>query len=304
MMEVLELEGEHAPRAASNRATQVLEDGGVVVFPYRPFTLSTAEQQMLDPAISDGRSKNISLDPATAEVSGAMLGEPGRAVLAAMIGRFAATADALLADLTPGYAPALQRRRTSFRPGAIADRALSRRKDDRRLHVDAFPANPTQGRRILRVFANVNPVGEARVWNVGEEDFQATAARFRDHLKVRAGLARIKQAIGITRDLQSPYDQMMQQLHDAAKLSDDYQTNGPRRRLTFPAGSLWVVYTDSVVHAAMTGQHALEQTYLLPVIAMQNEAIAPIRILENLTNRKLDCLWQAKGSAGKTCGAS
>ena len=286
-MDVLELDGDSAALAGSNRAQAAIEAGGVVVFPRRAFALSPVETRLLDPAISDGRSKNISLDPATGAVSGVALDPAGRALLGGMIGRFAAEADALLAELTPAYAPALQRRRTSFRPGAIAGRALSRRKDDRRLHVDAFPANPVQGRRILRVFANVNPAGQARIWNVGEEDFEATARRFRPRLTARARTARLKAAMGLTKGRQSAYDQMMLQLHDAAKLDDDYQAEAPKRRLQFPAGSMWVVYTDSVLHAALEGQHAFEQTYLLPVEAMQDARLAPVRILERLTGRNL-----------------
>ena len=53
----------------------------------------------------------------------------------------------------------LQKKRTSFRPGAIETRALSPRKDDKRLHVDAFPSSPVQGRRIFRVFTNAHPAG-------------------------------------------------------------------------------------------------------------------------------------------------
>ena len=242
---------------------------------------------MLDPAVSDGRAKNISLDPSSGRLSGSGEDETDRGVLAEMLGRFAETSDALLAELTPRYAPALQRRRTSFRPGAIEGRALSRRKDDRRLHVDAFPANPVQGRRILRVFANVNPVGEPRIWNVGEDDFEASARHFRSHLTARGRTAGIKAALGLTKGRQSPYDQVMLQLHDAAKLDDDYQAQARRRRLELPAASMWVVYTDSVTHAALSGQHALEQTYLMPVAAMQDEATAPIHVLERLTGRPL-----------------
>ena len=51
------------------------------------------------------------------------------------------------------------------------------RADDRRLHVDAFPSRPNYGERILRVFTNVNPDGEPRVWRVGEP-FEAVARRF------------------------------------------------------------------------------------------------------------------------------
>ena len=287
MLDILELEGDAGATAGGTQAAQVLEAGGVVVFPHRAFVISEPERTLLDPAIADGRSKNISRDSATGAVSGAALDEAGRSLLAGMIGRFAAEADALLAALTPTYAPALQRRRTSFRPGAIAGRALSRRKDDRRLHVDAFPANPVQGRRILRVFANVDPAGEPRVWNVGEESFEATANRFRRHLTARGHAAGLKAVFGLTKGRQSAYDQMMLQLHDAAKLDDAYQLDAPRREVRFAAGSMWVVYTDGVTHAAISGQHALEQTYLLPVEAMQAPGSAPIRVLERLTGRSL-----------------
>lgn len=286
-MEVLELAGIDAARSMSEAATGVLEAGGLVVFPTLPFALSAAEATMLDPGVSDGRSKNISLDPLTGQVSGASVDAAGRVVLAAMIARFAERAEALLGALTPGYAPALQRRRTSFRPEAIADRALSRRKDDRRLHVDAFPANPVQGRRILRVFANIDPAANARVWNVGEDDFEATATRFRDALTASGRMAGVRTALGLTKGRQSAYDQVMLQLHDAAKLDDEYQANAARRRLEFPAGGTWVVFTDSVMHAALSGQHALEQTYLMPVAAMSNERKSPLRILERVIGRAL-----------------
>jgi hypothetical protein len=50
---------------------------------------------------------------------------------------------------------------------------------------------------------------------------------------------------------------------------------------------MWVVYTDSVLHAALAGQHALEQTFLLPIEAMRDERRAPVRILERITGRPL-----------------
>ena len=287
MIEILELRGEGTSGARSDDATQVLEAGGVVIVPDRPFIVAEPERSLLDPAISDGRSKNVSLDPTTGELSGVRLGDERRKALSAMIARFAQAADALLAELTPSYGGALQRRRTSFRPGAIAGRALSRRKDDRRLHVDAFPANPLQGRRILRVFANINPQGESRVWNVGEEDFETTVGRFRRRLTARGRGAGLKASLGLTKGRQSTYDQMMLQLHDAAKLDDAYQASAPLRRLEFAAGTLWIVYTDSVMHAALAGQHALEQTYLMPVEAMQRPDRSPLRVLERLTQRRL-----------------
>ena len=285
-MEVLQLDG-HATQAHASRATQVLEHGGLVVLAHRPFELLDTESALLDPSISNGRAKNVSLDPATGAISGAAVDPDRQRQLHRMIGRFGAAADALLDQLTPSYRSALQRRRTSFRPGAIANRALSARKDDRRLHVDAFPANPVQGRRILRVFANVNPSAEARIWEVGEDGFEAVARRFSRRLTARGRSAGLKAAIGVTKGRQSAYDQVMLQLHDSAKLDEDYQRHAPKRRLAFPAGSMWVVYTDGVMHAALSGQHAFEQTYLLPVAAMQDPLSSPLRVLERVTARKL-----------------
>ena len=79
----------------------------------------------------------------------------------------------------------------------------------------------------------------------------------------------------------------MLDLHDAAKLDDRYQADALRRRVEFPAGSMWVVYTDAAMHAALAGQHALEQTYLLAPHAMADESRAPLRILERVLGRAL-----------------
>jgi hypothetical protein len=286
MTEVLELSGCSSVSSDARCAADVLETGGVVVFPNLPFQIAEAERRFLDPAILTD-SKNVSLDPATGALGGTRLeGEDARA-LGGMVRRFADHAENLLAQLTPAYASALQRRRTSFRPGAVADRALSRRKDDRRLHVDAFPSNPVQGRRILRVFANVNPQGCSRLWDVGEEDFESFARRFEPRLHMPHGGGWLMHKLGLTKGRRTKYDQAMLDLHDLAKLDDRYQERAPKRRIAFPAGAMWVVYTDSVLHAALAGQHALEQTFLLPVEAMRDEARAPVRILERITGRAL-----------------
>ena len=164
--------------------------------------------------------------------------------------------------------------------------ALSPRKDDRRLHVDAFPSNPVQGRRILRVFANVDPAGGERVWNVGELDFAGFAEAFTPRLSPKAA-GGWREALGLTKGRRSAYDAAMLQLHDAAKLDDAWQASTPRRELRFAAGSSWVVFTDGVLHAALEGRFALEQTFLLPVEAMSDPAVAPLRTLERLTGRVL-----------------
>ena len=247
--------------------------------------LGEAEAAFLDPAIFSGESKNVSLDPTTGKIGGTTLEGEALDALKAMIARYSARAQAVLAAITPGYVPALQLKRTSFRPGPVDTRVMSKRKDDRRLHVDAFPANPVQGRRILRVFTNVNPHGQSRHWEVGQP-FEDFAADFKPRLSPRAGGA-WREAVGLTRGRRTAYDSAMLQLHDSAKADDDWQSNAPKAAVSFPPGSTWVVFTDGVLHAALAGQHAFEQTFLLPPEAMADPALAPVRVLERLLERPL-----------------
>ncbi len=282
--EVLELSSLIYPKAL--QAGEVLERGGLVLFPNLPFEVEGVEKALIDPAILSGASKNVSYDPFTDELGGSNLEgtrlDSGRA----MVKRYAARADAILDALTPRYGPHLQKKRTSLRPGAIETRALSPRKDDKRLHVDAFPASPVQGRRILRVFTNVNLTGEDRIWNVGDQDFEAFAGEYKARIAPRAaGVWR--ERLRLTRGRRTAYDSAMLQLHDQAKLDNSWQLSAPKTRLAFPAGSSWVVYTDSVLHAALSGQHAFEQTYLMPIAGMADERRSPLRILERLTGRPL-----------------
>ena len=273
---------------ARARVAAVLEAGGVVVLPDRPFPLSPEEQALADPAVLSPKAKNVSFDPATGRLSGHAL-EGGRLeTLAAMTQRYAAFAEALLGELAPGYAAAAARRRTSFRPGAIDTRALSPRKDDKRLHVDAFPSSPVQGRRILRVFTNVDPGGAERVWRIAEGGFERYAAHFRPRLKgkSRLELAALER-LGVTRGRRTPYDQAMLELHDLAKLDERWQADAPRREFALPAGASWMVFTDGAPHAAMRGRNAFEQTWLMPVAGMRDAGRSPLRILERMLERPL-----------------
>jgi hypothetical protein len=207
--------------------------------------------------------------------------------LVEMLGRFAALASGLVDNLCPRYRGHLKAGATSFRPCAIEDRGLSGRRDDTRMHVDSFPANPMQGRRILRVFTNMHPHGLARTWLIGER-FLDHSQRFLPRVRPTIpGTAWALDALGITKSRRSAYDHLMLQLHDAAKSDPDYQRNAPRLEFGFPAGSTWICFTDCVVHAATSGQFALEQTLYVDVEAMEDRAASPLAVLEELTGRAL-----------------
>jgi hypothetical protein len=204
-----------------------------------------------------------------------------------MMQRFADGATRLLTDLLPGYAPSLERARTSFRPTEIAGRPSSPRHDDRRLHVDAFPSRPLGGKRILRLFTNVAPDGAARAWRVGE-GFEAYAKRFLPRTRAPLpGSAWLLECLGITKGRRSAYDHIMLGLHDQGKLDGAYQAGAAHADVMFASGTTWLCFTDQVLHAALAGHCALEQTFHVPVAAMADLEGTPLRVLERLSGRPL-----------------
>jgi hypothetical protein len=71
------------------------------------------------------------------------------------------------------------------------------------------------------------------------------------------------------------------------KADAEFQTQPPQTAIDFPAGSTWMAFTDQVSHAAMAGQYQLEQTFLLPVTAMEEPDRSPLRVLERISGRRL-----------------
>jgi hypothetical protein len=263
-----------------------LEAGKVLYFPHLAFGLEAREHRLLSPEVLAPKVRNISLD-----AEGRLKGVAGDADLqrdaAAMIGRFRAQALRFIDALLPRYTDALRVAPTSYRPMQVETRVQSWRADDKRLHIDAFPSRPNYGERILRVFTNVNPDGLPRAWRVGEP-FEDVARRFLPRVKAYAPWqARVLKALHVTKSLRSEYDHLMLQLHDAMKSDADYQRNAPQEAMAFPAGSVWVCFSDQTPHAVMAGQYMLEQTLHLAASRQYNPESSPLAILSRLTGRTL-----------------
>jgi hypothetical protein len=270
--------------ALRTKARTSLESGHVLYFPRLPFQLESNERNFLVESVSSGASKNISYDPVTGKLQGmTVIGDAGTR-LARMIDRFGASAQSLVENLL-GYR-GMERARTSYRPVEVEGREYSPRHDDRLLHVDAFPSRPMRGRRILRVFSNIAP-SRPRSWNVGEpfEPFaQKFLPRVPPHLPGRSSLFAM---LGVTKGKRSRYDEVMLSLHDLAKLDVTYQKTAPKTSVDFPPGSSWMVYTDQVLHAALGGAFALEQTFHFDIDVMGESARSPLKVLERLSGRAL-----------------
>jgi hypothetical protein len=260
-----------------------LEEGKVLFFP--EYYFSQVGSDLLSAQILDGSRKNVSYDIRNKKVSAYKKNVSGLgAQLEQMMHNYAQFSQQLIQNVLPSYVPFLQWGRTSFRPAEIDGRVSSKRKDDTRLHVDSFSASPVHGLRILRVFCNINPHNEPRVWNLGEpfsDVLQRFAPTIAPYSKIKAQLLKL---VKTTKSLRSPYDHYMLHLHDTMKLDDNYQAKVKKEQVDFPAQSTWIVFTDHVSHAALSGQYLLEQTFYLPVDKMSNPDHSPLNQWRQIRN--------------------
>ena len=286
-MEILErLEIANWEAAVPDGTAAALESGKILFAPDLHFDLAPKERCFLSPDCLDVKSKNVSYRPATSALQGTSSTGSDGEDLKAMLRRYYEQSSALIRALCPEYRERLAAGFTSFRPAEIAGRATSWRKDDTRLHVDAFPSRPLQGLRIMRVFSNVNP-SVPRVWRVGEP-FEQVAKTFLPHIRPPfPGSSWLLYRLHVTKSLRTPYDHLMLGIHDRMKADEVYQRECSQTELAIPPGATWACFTDSVSHAAMSGQFAFEQTFYLPVDAMHDASRSPLRVLERLTGRVL-----------------
>ena len=269
---------------AQQPAVRALEEGDVLVLPHVNFALSAPERRFLSPAWSDGRAKNISVDNDV--LKGARGTEEDRAELAAMITRFAKQAGELVATLFPRYAPYVRHARTSYRPQPAVGRNVSWRKDDSRLHVDAFPSRPNHGQRILRVFSNINPTQD-RVWRVGES-FESMARNLLNRVPPhRPIVARALAMLAVTKGMRSEYDHLMLSLHDQREGRSRLPARLRAATRQFRTGHYMDLLFRSGDACRDLGQYMLEQTVHLPVSALYDPARSPLAILERLTGHTL-----------------
>ena len=266
------------------RALEALELGKIILLPQHSFELTSRERKFLDPAVvkqprgHTGRAR-IVFEPDSGRLRHDQVDARVRHDMEAMMARFAGWSKDLVTDLVPRYGSALAMGPASFRPCA--------RKGVQGLHVDSFFFVPTQGQRVLRLFTNVNPAGEPRVWQIGET-FEPFAKQYVPEIrKPVPGSGWLLERAGVTKGRRTAYDHTMRQLRNLAKRDTDFQRHTPRRMIDFPTGSTWVVFTDARVHGAASGQFAFEQTFLVPSDAMSNPDLSPLRILERLLDRAL-----------------
>ncbi len=285
------------PRS-ENAYARSLEQGDILFFPVTPFEIPAADQDFLRSisGVGAARHKNVAYKAALDKVTGYEAADSGR--LREIFRSYSSQVVEFAGHLLPRYKKAWKIDYASFRSEEEEGRDLPMNKRNDLLHVDAFPSRPTNGGLILRVFTNVN-LTKMRVWLTGDP-FESVASQY----AASAGLDRIaadsrSAARGVKRALaraiapllrlpdRAPYDRFMLSFHDYLKHNSEYQKNCPKYRFEFPPGSTWMVFTDIVPHAVLSGQYALEQTFIVARDSLLLREKAPASILERLSASNL-----------------
>jgi len=273
-----------------------LERGNILFFPHTPFAFSKEERDVLRSSeLSSSRHhKNIAYRPASDKVTGfdsGAVSDPER--LRAVLRAYSQRALEFLRAFLPRYMDGCRVDFASFRPLEEEGRDLPTKKRNDLLHVDSFPTRPTGGDLILRLFTNINAT-QPRVW-MTSDPFEAVAQRYAGDagLTEIAGhpggplVNRLLRGVGIPIPERSAYDRFMLGFHDYLKFNADYQRTCPKYRFEFPPDSTWMVFTDVVPHAVLSGQYALEQTVMVRRESLIERKHAPIAILEAICHQPL-----------------
>ncbi|MGB6133964.1 MAG: Kdo hydroxylase family protein [Acidobacteriaceae bacterium] len=278
-----------------------LEAGDILFFPQTPVPLDLSDasfllgQQQTDSSLH----KNIAYKPNIDRLSGfdAKTASPAAVErLHGIMRKYSQTVTAFLTKFLSPYEANWQLDYASFRPQEEQGRDLPLRRRNDLLHTDAFPTRPTHGARILRFFNNIHPA-RTRDWVVSDP-FAETVRQFApkeiapkaDSAMGRAGKAAAR-AMGLGAAIpslkRSPYDDFMMRFHNFLKENPRWQAECAKYPFQFPAGSSWMVYTDTVPHAVLAGQYALEQTFLVRAAAMVRPEVSPLRVLEEIAQARL-----------------
>jgi hypothetical protein len=287
--------------APPHAISDALERGEIVHFPECPVPLPSEEDlaSLREALPRQLHVKNVSYHPESDRLHGvrddAVLRERAYRVLKAHSRNVETFLHETIPALTRGWTVGT----SSFRPIQERGRDLDPHASNELVHVDAGAYGATRGDHILRFFVNVNPT-EDRVWatkgafpylyaryaaEAGIAGAHALEPGALDHVRstLLKGLVRlgVKEAMVVD---SSPYDRLMRRFHNYMKDTpafrdgrDDYA------ELRFAPYSAWMVFTDAVSHASISGQHALVNTFIVRLAACRQPHLAPFHILRTGT---------------------
>jgi 3-deoxy-D-manno-oct-2-ulosonic acid (Kdo) hydroxylase len=294
--------GYRSSQEAPERATaycEQLERGEILYFPDSLNLVSESARGILTSLPADALAhKNISYSPAVGKLAG-LRGTASADIICDALKQYSDAAISFCAGLLLPYAKTWRVELCSFRPTEERGRQLSLHERNDLLHIDAFPGRPGNGARILRMFTNIHPQ-QSRAWLTSDpmpmlcrdSEFAVmirTSIRKADSISQRAAanIIRTARRAGLGIPDRSPYDRVMLQLHNEMKSSTAFQAECTKYRHEFKPGTSWLVFTDTVPHAVLEGQFALEQSFFVPRKALVMPEAAPLSIIETAAGHSM-----------------
>jgi hypothetical protein len=274
---------------------EALERGRIVRFARCPVELPPqADLDFLREGLAPFlERKNVSYYPEAKRLTGMRGPRQVRARAQAILRAHSARVRRFFERAMPQFTQGWQVGTSSFRPLEEEGRNLSAHASNELVHVDAGAYGATHGDRILRFFVNVHPERE-RVW-VTKGTF---AELYRKHARdagiegadvapgaaehaLAAVLRGAARAVPMLRVIDtSPYDRAMRRFHNWMKDTPSFQQSGEGvRQISFAPFHAWMVLTDAVSHACIRGQHALVDTFVVPLANCRCVEEAPYWIL-------------------------
>lgn len=287
--------------AAPDEIGDALEQGRIVFFPDCPIELPRAQDlaTLRDKLPQQLVRKNVSYHPEADRIKGlddkSDLADLSYEVLTQHRDRVTA----FLERVMPSLATNIRVGTCSFRPIEERGRNLTPHASNELVHVDAGAYGATNGDRILRFFVNVNPSVD-RIWatkgrfpelfdRYGREahlippTYGRLDKKFVDKLRTSAlnGIGHLGLPLAKMLD-SSPYDRVMRKFHNYMKDTPEFQRDKDGyQEFRFPPYSAWMVFTDMVSHACLSGQHALVYTAIASLQSCKAPELAPFNILRN-----------------------
>lgn len=287
------LEGERPRKPAAVDHYKQLETGDILFFPATPFPLDAEERAFLlaQKQSSASYHKNISYRPASDRLKGVDKQDAAAARrLHEIMRAYSERAVRFMGSFLPRYAKNWRIDFASFRPIEEENRDVALRSRNDLIHIDSFPSRPSYGDRLLRIFTNIHPE-RPRVW-VTSDPFEALARQYAKEAglpcppsvidRLKQGALGLLSGAGLPVVARPEYDRFMLRFHHFLKESQAFQQGCPKQRWEFPPGSSWICFTDTTSHSCISGQYALEQTFIVSRGSLAWPEKAPISIMEQM----------------------
>jgi len=282
-----------------------LERARIVYFPESPVLLPTAEELrfLREELARHVVRKNISYycddDRLTGLDVKAEISQSARRILRS----YGENVQNFLARTMPNFFRGCRTGTTSFRPIEEKGRALKPHASNELVHVDAGAYGATHGDRVLRFFTNVHPEKD-RVW-ISKGNFAELYQRYGkaagveprspsdiedsswDKAYTRAISIAARRLAMLKVIDSSPYDRLMRKFHNFMKDTPAFQQDPTgHQQFAFRPFSSWMVLTDVVSHACISGQYAFADTFIVPLANCRLREEAPYELLKRAPLRE------------------